>query len=127
VALGFFLLREAAAARGGPPASVEEVIDLVLAERVISLSIAAAVAIALATYTTLAHALGGATLGKRLVGISVVGPDGGPPSPARSAIRTILALVSAGLLGLGFVLALFTRTGRALHDLLARTWVVKAP
>jgi uncharacterized RDD family membrane protein YckC len=34
---------------------------------------------------------------------------------------------SAACLGLGFLLALFTRTGRALHDLVARTWVVKAP
>jgi uncharacterized RDD family membrane protein YckC len=126
-AAAFLLLREAAAARGGSPRALEEVIDLVSSERVIALSIAGAVALALATYATLAHALGGATLGKRLVRIRVVGPDGGPPSPARSAIRSALAVVSAALLGLGFLLALFTRTGRALHDVLARTWVVKAP
>ncbi len=93
----------------------------------IALSVAAAVALALVTYATLAHALGGATLGKRLVRIRVVGPDGGPPSPARSALRSSLALFSVALLGLGFLLALFTRTGRALHDVVARTWVVKAP
>jgi uncharacterized RDD family membrane protein YckC len=126
-ALGFFLLREVAAARGGPPRSLDEVVELVSAERVIALSVVGAVVLALATYATLAHALGGATLGKRLVRIRVVGPDGGPPSPARSAIRSLLAVISAALLGLGFLLALFTRTGRALHDVLARTWVVKAP
>jgi uncharacterized RDD family membrane protein YckC len=126
-ALAFYLLREVAAARGGPPRSFEEVLDLVSAERVIALSVVGAVALALATYATLAHALGGATLGKRLVRICVVGPDGGPPSPARSAIRSLLALISASALGLGFLLALFTRTGRAFHDLVARTWVVKAP
>jgi uncharacterized RDD family membrane protein YckC len=78
-------------------------------------------------YTTLAHALGGATLGKALLRLRVIGPDGGPPSPARSAVRSVLALVSAGLLGLGLLVALFTRSGRGLHDFLARTWVVKAP
>jgi uncharacterized RDD family membrane protein YckC len=126
--LGFLLLREAAAGRGaGSPSGIEELVELVARERVIAASVAAAVALVLATYATLAHALGGATLGKRLVGIRVVGPDGRPPSPARSAVRSLLAVASAALLGLGFLLALFTRTGRALHDLAARTWVVKAP
>jgi len=126
-ALAFLLLREVAAVRGGPPRALEDVLDLVSAERVIALSVAGAVVLALATYATLAHALGGATLGKRLLRIRVVGPDGRPPSPARSAVRSLLAVISVGLLGLGFLLALFTRTGRALHDVLARTWVVKAP
>ena len=126
--LGFLLLREAAAGRGvAAPRGIEELVELVARERVIAASVAAAVALVLATYATLAHTLGGATLGKRLVGIRVVGPDGGPPSPARSAIRSLLAVGSAAFLGLGFLLALFTRTGRALHDLVARTWVVKAP
>jgi uncharacterized RDD family membrane protein YckC len=126
-ALAFVLLREAAAGRNLPLHGLEDLVEVVARERVIALSVAGAVALALATYATLAHALGGATLGKRLVGIRVVGPDGGPPSPSRSAVRSALAVASAALLGLGFVLALFTRTGRALHDLLARTWVVKAP
>jgi uncharacterized RDD family membrane protein YckC len=126
--LGFRLLREAAAGRGvAAPRGIEELVELIARERVIAGSVAAAVALVLATYATLAHTLGGATLGKRLVGIRVVGPDGGPPSPARSAIRSLLAVGSAAFLGLGFLLALFTRTGRALHDLVARTWVVKAP
>jgi uncharacterized RDD family membrane protein YckC len=126
-ALAASLVREAGPARGDGPLEIEAVLDLVLRERVIALSIAAAVVLCLAVYATLAHALAGATLGKRLLRIRVVGPDGARPSPARSAVRTTLALLSAGLLGLGFVLALFTRTGRAFHDLLARTWVVKAP
>jgi uncharacterized RDD family membrane protein YckC len=42
-------------------------------------------------------------------------------------VRSGAAVASAALLGLGFVVALFTRSGRALHDLIARTWVVKAP
>jgi uncharacterized RDD family membrane protein YckC len=118
------LVREAGAA---PPAGIDGALDLFARERVIALSVAAAVVLALVTYTVLAHALAGATLGKRLFGLRVIGPDGGRPSPARSAARSVLAVASAGLLGLGFLLALFTRSGRALHDLIARTWVVKAP
>ncbi|HEX9399627.1 MAG TPA: RDD family protein [Anaeromyxobacter sp.] len=127
VALARRFVREAGAGLPAASEGIDGFLDLLARERVIALSVAGAVALALAVYATLAHALGGATLGKRLVGIRVVGPDGAPPSPARSAIRSALALLSAGLLGLGFLLALFTRTGRALHDLLARTWVVKAP
>jgi uncharacterized RDD family membrane protein YckC len=126
IALGRTLLREARAGLGAPD-GLDGLLDLVARERVIALSVAAAVALALAVYATLAHALAGATLGKRLLGLRVVGPDGGRPSPLRSAIRSALAVASAALLGLGFLLALFTRSGRALHDVIGRTWVVKAP
>jgi uncharacterized RDD family membrane protein YckC len=126
-ALGRSLVREAGAGLPGPAAGLDVLLDLLARERVIVLSVVAAVALALAAYGTLAHALAGATLGKRLLGLRVVGPDGALPSPARSAIRSALALVSGALLGLGFLLSLFTRSGRALHDLIARTWVVKAP
>jgi uncharacterized RDD family membrane protein YckC len=88
--------------------------------------VTAAVTLAVAVYATLAHALAGATLGKRLLGLAVVGPDGRRPSLGRSAARAGLAILSATLLGLGLLLALFTRSGRALHDLAARTWVVDA-
>jgi uncharacterized RDD family membrane protein YckC len=81
----------------------------------------------LAVYHALAHAMAGATLGKRLVGIRVVGPDGRRPGLGRATVRAVLGVVSLLLLGLGVLLALFTRSGRALHDLLARTWVVEAP
>jgi len=78
-------------------------------------------------YATLGGALGGATPGKRLLGLRVVARDGRPPSWGRSLARALLALASAAFLGLGFLLALFTRSGRALHDLLAGTWVVATP
>jgi uncharacterized RDD family membrane protein YckC len=119
-------LREAGAGGAGPLAP-DTLLDLLARERVIVLSVAAAVTIALTVYVTAAHALAGATLGKRLLRLRVVGPDGARPSPARSAARSILAIASAAIVGLGFALALFTRSGRGLHDLLARTWVVKAP
>ena len=127
IALASHLVREASPLPADAPLELEAFFDVALRERTILASVAAATVLGLAVYATLAHALGGATLGKRLLRIRVIGPDGAPPSPARSAIRTVLALVSGGLLGLGYLLALFTRTGRALHDFLARTWVVKAP
>lgn len=80
-----------------------------------------------AVYHLLAHGMSGATLGKRLLGIRVVGRDGQRPGLGRAGVRAALAAVSLLLLGLGVLLALFTRSGRALHDLLARTWVVEAP
>jgi len=126
-ALGRSLIREAGAALPAPPDGIDGILDLLARERLIALSVVAAAALALAVYATLAHTLAGATLGKRLLGLRIIGPDGAPPSPARSAARSCLAILSAALLGLGFLLALFTRSGRALHDLLARTWVVKAP
>ncbi|MGC4000058.1 MAG: RDD family protein [Anaeromyxobacter sp.] len=85
-----------------------------------------AVAVLWLVYATLCHALAGATLGKGLLRVRVVGPGGRRPSLGRSAFRSALALMSVALLGLGVLLALFTRSGRGLHDLIARTWVVEA-
>jgi uncharacterized RDD family membrane protein YckC len=130
VAGGFALLSaflgEAEAGLAAPATGVDGLLDLVARERVIVISVTAAVTLAVAVYATLAHALAGATLGKRLLGLAVVGPDGRRPSLGRSAARAGLAILSATLLGLGLLLALFTRSGRALHDLAARTWVVDA-
>lgn len=124
IALVRAFVREAAA--GGPAAGGLDLLDLVARERVIVLSVVAAAVVAVAVYATLAHALAGATLGKRLLGLRVVGPDGERPTLARSAARSGLAALSLAALGLGFLLALFTPSGRALHDLASRTWVVEA-
>jgi uncharacterized RDD family membrane protein YckC len=78
-------------------------------------------------YHALAHGLTGATLGKRILGLRVVTRNGKRPSLGRATLRAVLAGVSVALLGLGVLLALFTRSGRALHDFLARTWVVQPP
>ena len=87
----------------------------------------AVVALASFAYQTLAHALLGATLGKRLLHLRVVGPDGQRPGPGRSAWRAAAALLGVALLGVGPLLALFTLSGRGLHDLVAGTTVVVAP
>lgn len=78
-------------------------------------------------YATAAHALAGATLGKWLARIRVVGPDGLPPTPAVSAARSAWAVLSLALAGAGLLPALLSPSRRALHDLLAGTRVVEAP
>lgn len=85
------------------------------------------VAILALVYQTLAHALAGATLGKWLFGLRLVGPDGARPSVGRSAARAALSAASVLVLGLGLLPALFTRSGRALHDISSGTRVVEAP
>lgn len=78
-------------------------------------------------YAAIGHAVMGATLGKRLLGLQVVGPDGERPGLARSAARSGLAVLGAAGLGVGVLMALFTRSGRSLHDLVADTVVIRAP
>jgi uncharacterized RDD family membrane protein YckC len=89
-----------------------------------ALAVAAVVTFA---YQWLGIALMGATLGKRLMQLRVVGPDGRRPSFGRSAIRAAFSIPSFLLLGLGPLLGLFTRTGRSLHDFGAGTYPVLAP
>lgn len=76
-------------------------------------------------YSSLFHALGGRTLGKRLFGLTLVDSSGLPPRLARSAARSVLVFASAALLLMGFVLVLFDRKRQALHDKLTGTFVVR--
>jgi len=84
-----------------------------------------AIALVAFAYQWLGVTLMGATPGMRILGLRVVGPDGERPAPGRSAARALLALASAALLGVGLLLALFTRSGRGAHDFAAGTWVVR--
>jgi uncharacterized RDD family membrane protein YckC len=88
-----------------------------------SLALVALVAFA---YLWLGTALMGATPGLRTAGLRIVGPDGRRPSPGRAALRSAAAVAAGAALGVGIVIALFNREGRAAHDLAAGTWVVLA-
>jgi len=68
-------------------------------------------------------AVGGQTIGKMAAGTCVIADDGGTVDAARAMRRTCAGLVSALLLGLGWVPALFGRR-LALHDRVAHTRVV---
>jgi len=78
-------------------------------------------------YGALAGALEGATVGQRLLGLRVVGPDGGAPGLLRSAARAALAVTGAAALGVGLWPAILTNSGRGLHDLVTGTVVVLSP
>jgi len=78
-------------------------------------------------YTTVLHALGGQTIGKLIVGIRVVGGDGGVPSLGTAFLRHLGYFVSGAFLTLGFAMAALRADKRALHDLIAGTRVERQP
>lgn len=69
----------------------------------------------------------GRTIGKFLTGLRVVAVDGSNPSFLGAALRHLvgypLTLLTAGI---GFAIAAFNPNGRALHDLISGTIVVRA-
>jgi uncharacterized RDD family membrane protein YckC len=80
-------------------------------------------------YFVLFTAAGGQTIGKMASGIRVVPqqPDAGLRVPFSTAVvRAVAYAVSLLPAGLGFVPILFSPDGRALHDRLSDTRVVKA-
>jgi len=77
-----------------------------------------------AAYFIVMHGLGGQTIGKRLLGLRVVGVERQPPSFRQAALRW-LAAVGFAPIGLGFLWVLWQSEKRAWHDFVARTWVVR--
>ena len=68
----------------------------------------------------------GRTLGKWATGLRVELRDGDPVTFTRALVRhTVGYLLSLLTLGFGFLVAAFSRDGRALHDVLAGTVVVR--
>lgn len=68
----------------------------------------------------------GRTVGKWATGLRVELRDGKPLDFARALVRhTVGYLASLVTLGFGFILAALNRDGRALHDLIAGTVVVR--
>lgn len=68
----------------------------------------------------------GRTPGKRLLGLRIVGRDGGPVPLPRLLLRTACYGVSAAPAMLGFLWALFDARGQAFHDKIAETVVIRA-
>ena len=66
-----------------------------------------------------------ATWGKRLLGIKVVGADGGRIGFGRATARFFCKAISYMLFYIGFIMAGFTNRKRALHDMIVETYVVK--
>lgn len=78
-----------------------------------------------ACYYVLLHWVYGQTIGKMLLDVKVVALDGGPLSLGRSALRWIGYLFSFLPFLLGYVMAGIRPDKRALHDLIARTRVIR--
>jgi uncharacterized RDD family membrane protein YckC len=77
-------------------------------------------------YNVAMWTLTGATIGKRALGIKVVGPDHKPPSLPRSLARYAMYWVSTAFFLLGFFWAAWEPKHRAWHDLAAGTEVIVA-
>lgn len=76
-------------------------------------------------YQALGNALG-ATAGKRLLGLRVVGADDGRLSMGRAILRSLGLAASTPLFNVGYLWALIDARSRAWHDLLAGSLVVEA-
>ena len=86
----------------------------------------AALGVALLNYVLIAG-LSGRTLGKWVAGLRIERRDGVPLSFGRALLRHLAGYPLTILtLGTGFLLAAFNAEGRALHDLIAGTVVVRA-
>ena len=69
----------------------------------------------------------GRTLGKALLGLTIVRLDGTRMDVSTVLRRNLLGyLLTAATLGLGFLVVAINRSGRALHDLVGGTIVVRA-
>jgi uncharacterized RDD family membrane protein YckC len=75
-------------------------------------------------YFTFFYSLGGATIGKYVMGLRVVTADGRRLHPRRAALRTLAYSVSSLALYLGFLAVLADDRRRGWHDRIARTAVV---
>jgi uncharacterized RDD family membrane protein YckC len=66
-----------------------------------------------------------ATLGKMVMGLKVTDMDGDRISLKRATIRYFSKILSAIILMIGFIMAAFNPKKQALHDKIAKTYVVK--
>jgi uncharacterized RDD family membrane protein YckC len=71
-------------------------------------------------------AAGGRTFGMAVAGLRVVRPDGTPVGGRQAVVRVLALPLSFLTLGIGFLLILLRRDGRALQDLIGGTAVVYA-
>jgi uncharacterized RDD family membrane protein YckC len=65
------------------------------------------------------------TLGKKAVGLRVIDANGDRIDFTRALGRYFAAYLSAILLGIGYLMALFTGKSQTLHDMMAGTYVIK--
>lgn len=67
----------------------------------------------------------GQTVGKMALGVKVVTPDGGDISRGQAWGRAVLKLIFGSCMGIDYLPAFFTHDRTCLHDLIAKTRVVR--
>lgn len=67
-----------------------------------------------------------ATLGKKILGLKVVGLDGEKITFGRASGRWLASILSGFILGIGYLMVAFTAKKQGLHDMIAGTYVIKA-
>ena len=67
----------------------------------------------------------GATLGKRVLGLMVIQPDGSPITYMQAFLRGWVKVLGGILLGFGIVMAVFDYEKRTLHDRIFGTRVIR--
>jgi uncharacterized RDD family membrane protein YckC len=93
----------------------------------VAASLAGIVVVIMFVYLTASVALTGRTWGMALVSLRAVDERSGLiPTAGQCARRAILYMLSLATLGVGLLPALFGSEGRAAHDRLSRTSVVRA-
>ena len=75
-------------------------------------------------YFVLFHGMEGSTIGKRLLGLKVVGADQRPVTYRQALLRAAAAVLAAVSV-VGILWILWSREKRGWHDLLAGTWVIR--
>jgi uncharacterized RDD family membrane protein YckC len=89
------------------------------------LLVQALVLVVTAAYFIVSWLRGGQTVGMKPWRLRVVGADGGAVDLHRALLRFFVALVSLGVLGLGFFWCLVDRERRAWHDIAAGTMLMR--
>jgi uncharacterized RDD family membrane protein YckC len=90
------------------------------------LTLRAALVAVTAGYFVISWSRGGQTIGMRAWRLRVVSSDGSPLRWPRALMRLAVAIVSLGVLGLGFFWCLIDRDQRAWHDIAARSKLTRS-
>ena len=76
-------------------------------------------------YSVVCWSVSGRTLGKAVFGLRVVRPDGSTISAGRAFLRYLGTALSALTLLAGYLMIVLRKDRRALHDLMADTYVIR--
>ena len=76
------------------------------------------------SYFVFFWALTGRTIGKWFMGLTIIGPTGGPPTIGKAFVRLIGYGVSAIVFWIGYLWVIVDDERQAWHDHMAKTWVI---